>query len=61
MRSAIPTLLDFAKDTDLAMQKWVNVVQASLDDDPAKPPRGGHVRPAAKPPIRCGGAAQLMR
>ncbi|MEO8697642.1 MAG: DUF222 domain-containing protein, partial [Acidimicrobiales bacterium] len=35
---AIVVPLD-AKGTDLAMQKWVNVVQASLDDDPEKPLR----------------------
>ena len=28
-----------AKATDLAMQRWVNYAEASLDDDPEKPPR----------------------
>jgi hypothetical protein len=35
---AILASLD-ARETDLAMQKWVNVTQATLDDDPEKPPR----------------------
>ena len=34
----IVTSLD-AKDTEVALQKWVSYTQALLDDDPLKPPR----------------------